>query len=71
MQKVIFEISYENQIWLEEKCLREGMTFETVLNPLIDSFRNTDHSIKTNPQEEIPVAESAPKKRGRKPKPKD
>ena len=57
MQKIAIEVSHSDQVWIEEQCLKEGLTMSLLVEKAIESYRNPPASKK----ETLP-------KRGRKKK---
>jgi len=57
MQKIAIEVSHADQVWIEEHCLKEGLTMSGLIGKAIESYRNPP----------APKKETPPK-RGRKKK---
>ena len=74
MPKILVEVSEEDQVFIEETCLNQGYTFQTLFKQLLDGFRkfgvvSSDNStINEKDSSEAKETSSTVKRRGRPPK---
>lgn len=75
MQQVLFEVSHQDQVFIEDECLKHGYTYSTFLIKLLELYRGASsasevsHVVSHNETTDTP--EEPPKKRKGRPKKHD
>ena len=75
MQQVLFEVSHQDQVFIEDECMKHGYTYSTFLIKLLELYKGAASESDDKPvvshQDNTDITVEPPKKRKGRPKKND